>query len=467
MSITDNDITPSLSDFTDFGSTTQGAAAVQHTFTVRNDGTSTLTTSELTLPAGFTLIEGLSASIAAGDSDAFTVQLDTASVGTKNGHITFTTNDSDEGSFNFFITGMITNATWPLFTDNNDLFSGLGSNELLHALAGNDYLGVTGNLNQAFGDAGTDQLFLIGDQNQLYGSEGDDWVGVNGNNNALFGGAGNEVWIGASGMSNTLVGGDGGDALFAYGTGNGLYGEGDTDWLGVSGNSNALYGGAGNEWMGATGNSNYLLGGDGGDTLLSVGGNFVYGEAGNDWVGCSGNNNYLNGAQGNDCIAATGNGNTLDGGAGNDTLVAGAHAGDRFVFHPGYGMDSITNFSGHGAGGTDVIDLNGFGLELANSPGLLHGGRPQRDDRDRRGHHPNHQRRDEGTVTGRRFHFLRQRGCGPPITGMAACCASAASGHVGAAPPSSVMNSRRFTRSPRRQARAMSAVCRNRASWRS
>ena len=36
-----------------------------------------------------------------------------------------------------------------------------------------------------------------------------------------------------------------------------------------------------------------------------------------------------------------------------------------------------------------------------------------------------------------------------------------------AAPPSSVMNSRRFTRSPRRSGRARSEECRNRASWRS
>ena len=35
-----------------------------------------------------------------------------------------------------------------------------------------------------------------------------------------------------------------------------------------------------------------------------------------------------------------------------------------------------------------------------------------------------------------------------------ACCARAASGHAAAAPPSSVMNSRRLTRSPRRQGRA-------------
>src|SRR5262249_1857775 len=38
-----------------------------------------------------------------------------------------------------------------------------------------------------------------------------------------------------------------------------------------------------------------------------------------------------------------------------------------------------------------------------------------------------------------------------PITGTADCCACAASGHVTAAPPSNVMNSLRFIRSPRRR----------------
>jgi Ca2+-binding RTX toxin-like protein len=90
-----------------------------------------------------------------------------------------------------------------------------------------------------------------------------------------------------------------------------------------------------------------------------------WGELGDDWIGCSGNNNVLIGAHGNDFLGATGSNNVLDGGADNDTLAAsGAHSGDRFVFHPGYGKDTIANFSRHGAGGTDVIDLNGFGLTV-------------------------------------------------------------------------------------------------------
>jgi hypothetical protein len=110
-SILDGDTTPSGTDLTDFGSVTLGNAAIQHTFTVSNTGTGTLTTSALTVPSGFTVVEGLSASIPAGGSDTFTVQLDTTSVGTKSGgQISFTTNDGDENPFNFSITGAV-NAT--------------------------------------------------------------------------------------------------------------------------------------------------------------------------------------------------------------------------------------------------------------------------------------------------------------------------------------------------------------------
>jgi hypothetical protein len=53
-----------------------------------------------------------------------------------------------------------------------------------------------------------------------------------------------------------------------------------------------------------------------------------------------------------------------------------------------------------------------------------------------------------------------------PITGIAGCCARAASGHA-AAPPSSVMNSRRLTRSPRRRVAEFAKARRDQAPWRS
>jgi hypothetical protein len=85
----------------------QGSAAIQHTFTVSNSGSGTLTTSGLTLPAGFSLVEGLSSSIAPGGSDTFTVQLDTTSVGTRSDQISFADNDGNESPFNFSITGVV------------------------------------------------------------------------------------------------------------------------------------------------------------------------------------------------------------------------------------------------------------------------------------------------------------------------------------------------------------------------
>ncbi len=108
VSITDGDTTPSTADGTDFGAVVQGGTPVSHTFTVRNDGTATLTLGAVVVPTGFTLTEGLSTSLAAGASDTFTVRLDTATVGTKTGQISFTNNDSDENPFNFTITGTVT-----------------------------------------------------------------------------------------------------------------------------------------------------------------------------------------------------------------------------------------------------------------------------------------------------------------------------------------------------------------------
>ena len=53
-----------------------------------------------------------------------------------------------------------------------------------------------------------------------------------------------------------------------------------------------------------------------------------------------------------------------------------------------------------------------------------------------------------------------------PITGIAGCCARAASGHAAAAPPSSVMNERRFIQSPRRRATGTILGSSIRAPWR-
>ncbi len=107
VSIADGDTSPRTADGTDFGKVAVGSSPITRTFTVRNDGGGTLTLGTVTLPTGFTLVEGLPASLAPGASDTFTVRLDTAVAGTKTGDITFTTNDPNESPYNFRITGVV------------------------------------------------------------------------------------------------------------------------------------------------------------------------------------------------------------------------------------------------------------------------------------------------------------------------------------------------------------------------
>ena len=91
----------------DFGFATQGLTAPTRTFTVRNDGSDTLTLGAITVPAGFTLVEGLAASLVPRATDSFTVRLDITTVGTPAGEISLSTNDADESPFNFAIGGTV------------------------------------------------------------------------------------------------------------------------------------------------------------------------------------------------------------------------------------------------------------------------------------------------------------------------------------------------------------------------
>src|SRR5262249_15833958 len=75
IGIIDGDVTPSTADGTDYGTVTIGDPVVVRSFTVRNDGNATLTLSGLTVPSGFTITDGLVASLGPGSSDIITVQM--------------------------------------------------------------------------------------------------------------------------------------------------------------------------------------------------------------------------------------------------------------------------------------------------------------------------------------------------------------------------------------------------------
>ena len=109
QSIADGDSTPQVADGTDFGSVLQGQVSPTSVFTITNDGTAPLSLGSVSVPAGFTLLSSLPASLVAGTSASFSVQLTASLPGTYAGNISFSNNASDlsENPFQFQITGTV------------------------------------------------------------------------------------------------------------------------------------------------------------------------------------------------------------------------------------------------------------------------------------------------------------------------------------------------------------------------
>jgi VCBS repeat-containing protein len=118
VTIVDGDVTPSLTDNTNFGSTTLGTPIVK-TFTIQNTGDDNLDVSAINISgtdaANFT-VSGFTATVLApGASANFTVTFLSNTVGTKNATVTVSNNDYDESSYDFVISADI-NCSTPVFT---------------------------------------------------------------------------------------------------------------------------------------------------------------------------------------------------------------------------------------------------------------------------------------------------------------------------------------------------------------
>ena len=108
ITLVDGDTSLLSTNGTDFGSVTIGNPAVSRTFRVYNRGSAALTATGLTVPSGYTITESLDASIAPGEYDDFTIQLNTATTGTFEGTVHFNNNDTDESPFDFAVSGIVT-----------------------------------------------------------------------------------------------------------------------------------------------------------------------------------------------------------------------------------------------------------------------------------------------------------------------------------------------------------------------
>src|SRR5207237_102722 len=77
------------------------------TFTVRNDGKSTLNLSGVFVPRGFAVVDGLRSSLGSGQSDTFSVRLITSAAGLFKGSVRVNSNDSNENPFVIKVNGSV------------------------------------------------------------------------------------------------------------------------------------------------------------------------------------------------------------------------------------------------------------------------------------------------------------------------------------------------------------------------
>ncbi|HYE17938.1 MAG TPA: choice-of-anchor D domain-containing protein [Tepidisphaeraceae bacterium] len=265
----------------EFEPATVGQNPSTRTFRVANEGGGTITLGQLTLPAGFTLVEGLSASLAPGQVDEFTVALSTSTAGSRGGQVRLTTSDPAIGAFDFAIAGTVSAAPAPAPTPTTPPPPPPSGGTAV--LAG-DTLTVTGT-------AGADSIVLSGKSAALV-------VTINGRQiGGPFAGVGKIV----------VRGGDGNDsisaaALYLNGTFDGGLGDDTIDGTQAD---DVLIGGAGHDLLRGHDGYDNLLGGDGNDTLVGGAGiDSLQGDAGDDTLDAI------------DGIADA----RVDGGTGNNTL---------------------------------------------------------------------------------------------------------------------------------------------------
>jgi hypothetical protein len=112
VEIADGDTSPRTADYTGFGSVEVVDSSVDHTFTITNSGTATLTltgTPRVAISGShagdFTVTAEPAASVDAGDSTTFTVRFDPTAVGTRVAIVEIENNDEGENPYDFQLSG--------------------------------------------------------------------------------------------------------------------------------------------------------------------------------------------------------------------------------------------------------------------------------------------------------------------------------------------------------------------------
>ena len=246
-------------------------------------------------------------------------------------------------------------------TSRGNNLTGTDEVETIHGLGGNDYLYGRGGDDELDGGPGNDTLIGGAGADRLTGGEGDDTASWTGSPAGVTVRLHDPMPRGGDAEGDTF----GGTVTFSY-TDNGnqvevelpdiinLRGSDHDDILAGDQRANRLSGGNGNDTIyggpgGDDTNRDDIDGGPGDDRLFGGrGDDTLYGGEGND---------TLKGGAGADTLLAGSGDDMLDGGAGADVLDGGIGF-DTFVFAPGHGEDTVTDFRN----GRDVIDISAFGL---------------------------------------------------------------------------------------------------------
>lgn len=252
-------------------------------------------------------------------------------------------------------------------TDGNDTLDSGAGNEI-QALAGDDYINLTGGNNIIDGGEGVDTLDIFNSRDLEYFepstisySNQNGVISIDANtirNVELFSRIGGVAELDSLFSTNDKVinGSDERDVL-----------------LGSLGNDEIFAGGGADEVYGYAGDDR-LHGGDGDDLIWgdSQGDDYINGGNGDDYIVDDLGVNTIDGGAGDDQIFARGTGaNSIDGGDGDDLLVAGA--GDDEVFGSD-GNDTFHGFLGndtlYGGDGNDIIN-GGDGNDFLHGESFL------------------------------------------------------------------------------------------------
>jgi Ca2+-binding RTX toxin-like protein len=98
-----------------------------------------------------------------------------------------------------------------------------------------------------------------------------------------------------------------------------------------------------------------------GSTTSTSGPNLMVGDETNNTITGTAGADLILGLAGNDSLHGGDGNDTISGGTGNDTLTGDA-GNDTFVFAPGFGFDTITDFHNGAAGNIDLLDFSAFGF---------------------------------------------------------------------------------------------------------